>query len=82
MRRATLRASCCRLGRSICAAMIMTAIMAGATGLSCDSDAAATFRQETTQDIGDGIKTILDAVVDGLVAAIEQAGDGSATGSQ
>ena len=77
MRRAGFRSSLARLGRPVGAGLLLAVVLMGATGLSCDSDAAAAFRQETTTAFGTGVKTILDAAVDGLVAAIEQAGDGA-----
>jgi len=58
------------------AAFVATAILIGATGVSCDDDAASVFRQETTAAIGDGVKTIVDALIDGAVETIIQAGDG------
>lgn len=64
-----------RVGR----ALLALALAAGATGFSCDSDAAATFRQTATDDIGQGVKTIVDGVLDGLIAAIQDAGDGSSS---
>jgi len=61
--------------------LILTAILVGGAGLDCDGDFAATFRQTATSGIASGIETILDAVIDGLVAAVEQAGDGSSSSS-
>ncbi len=48
-------------------------------GVSCDGDAAAVFRQTATSSIGAGIKTILDGIVDGVVAAVETRGDGTSS---
>lgn len=58
-------------------AMLACSLMLGVTmGLSCDSDAAATFRQTATGPIGEGVKTIVNGVLDGWIAAIQEAGDG------
>jgi hypothetical protein len=48
---------------------------------SCDSSANATFRQTAAGPIGDGIKTIVGGIVDGAVAAVQSAGDGSSSSS-
>lgn len=54
----------------------------------CDDDAMREFRQAASQDLADGLKTILDAVVDGLFEVIEpdsssdsSSGTGSSSGS-
>jgi len=78
MRRARYRSFSGRLRRPAAVGLMLAAILVGASGWSCDSDAAATFRQETTSEIGEGVKTIVNAILDGLIAAIEQAGDGTA----
>lgn len=57
--------------------LILAAVLAGAMGLECDDDVVTTFRQTAADDIASGLKTILNAVIDGVAAAIEQAGDGS-----
>jgi len=54
-------------------------ILFTSAGVSCDSNAAASFRESATGPIGDGVKTIVDAVIDGAVAAIKDAGDGSSS---
>lgn len=65
--------------------------LGGAMGVSCDQNAQAVFRQTATQPIANGVKTLvggdpaggvttaLEGVLDGVVAAILQAGDGPAT---
>ncbi len=58
--------------------LALTAIVAGSMGLSCDADAQADFRQTATQAVGDGVKTIVNGLIDGLVTAITNAGDGPA----
>ncbi len=46
-------------------------------GAECDSEARASFRAAATGPIGDGVKSILNGILDGAIAAIEEAGDGS-----
>jgi len=79
MRRASHRPLFGRPARLAGVAFTLAAVLAGTTGLSCDENARAAFRDEATSAIGTGVKTILDAIIDGAVAAIEQAGDGSTT---
>ena len=77
MRRASHHSFSGRLRRPVGLALMLAVILVGASGWSCDSDASATFRQEATSEIGEGVKTIVNAILDGLIAAIEQAGDGT-----
>ncbi len=79
MRRASYRSLSRPLRRSAGVGLVLAAILIGGVDVTCDSDAGATFRQEATSAIGDGVKTILDGIVDGVVAAIGQAGDGTST---
>ena len=65
------------LRQPLASLLIAAAVLLGCTGLACDTDAQATFRQTATDAIGSGIKTIMDSIIDGMVAAVEQAGDGS-----
>lgn len=76
--------------RPVAIAGLCATLALGAMGLSCDQDAQAVFRQTATGTIGSGVKqfldgdgeqavnTILGAAIDGLVASIQQAGDGPA----
>ncbi len=70
-----------RAARRRVAAVLVAGLSVCSMGLSCDSNAQAAFRAEATSAIGSGVKTILGGVIDGLVAAIEQAGDGKQTSS-
>ena len=70
-----------KFGRSTATGLVLLGFLFGVTGASCDSDAQADFRQEATQSIGQGVKTIVDAVIDGFVAAIVNAGDGATDSS-
>ena len=81
MRRVSCRGLTGRLCRPASVGLVLAAILIGAMGLDCDSDAAAVFRQQATSGITSGVKTILDATVDGIAAAIQQAGDGTASTS-
>ncbi|GMU23964.1 MAG: hypothetical protein AMXMBFR13_40410 [Phycisphaerae bacterium] len=62
--------------RSAAVGLVLTTVLLGCMGPGCDHDAAQTFRQEATGAIGDGVKTIMNGVLDGLIAAVEEAGDG------
>lgn len=73
-----------RAGMGRCVKRVMTAlflagVLVGATGLGCDHDAAAVFREAATGPIGEGVKGIMNGVLDGMIAAIENAGDGGET---
>ncbi len=56
--------------------LILAAILVGGAGLDCDQDAQAEFRNTATSAIADGLKTILDGLIDGMASAIQNAGDG------
>jgi hypothetical protein len=64
------------LTRGPAALLVCGLILTATMGPSCDSDAAATFRQTATGPIGEGVKTIVNGVLDGWIAAIQDAGDG------
>jgi len=69
-----------RRGRALVAAALL-AIVLGGTGLDCDQNAQAEFRNTATSALADGVKTIIDGLIDGWAAAIQNAGDGSSDGS-
>ncbi len=56
--------------------LILAAILLGGTGLDCDQNAQADFRDTATSAIADGLKTILEGLIDGVATAIQNAGDG------
>lgn len=56
---------------------VLTTILVGVTGPNCDQDAQAEFRATATSAIAGGVKTIVNGLIDGVAAAIENAGDGS-----
>ena len=62
--------------RMLLTGTLLMLLVVGSAGVDCDSDAATAFRQESADDIGDGINTILTAITDGVVAAVVNAGDG------
>ncbi|MEP0844797.1 MAG: hypothetical protein HRF43_19020 [Phycisphaerae bacterium] len=64
--------------RTAAALLTVGLILAGTPGLGCDNAAATTFRETATDAIGQGVKTIVNGVLDGLIAAINDAGDSSA----
>jgi hypothetical protein len=57
-------------------ALILLAIVMGGTGLDCDQNAQADFRETVAPVVADGVKTILDGLIDGFAAAVVNAGDG------
>ncbi len=68
---------CGRLLRGLTALFLLGAGM----GLSCDSDAAAEFRSVATSPIGEGVRTIMNGILDGVIAAVQNAGDGDTSAS-
>jgi len=61
---------------------VVTFIMVGSMGPSCDSDASATFRETATSAIGDGVRTIMNGLLDGAIAAVEAVGDGGTSSEE
>ena len=59
--------------------LVLAAILMISTGLDCDQNAQADFRDTATTAIADGVKTIFEGLVDGLATAIQNAGDGTTT---
>lgn len=64
-----MKVACMRLAMR----RVLLGVAAMAVGTSFQSCSAAweIFRGEASQSIGDGVKTILDGVVDGLVAVMD-----------
>ncbi|HOB74999.1 MAG TPA: hypothetical protein PKG54_10775 [Phycisphaerae bacterium] len=56
--------------------LVLVAVLVGASGPGCDHEAAAAFREAATGPIGEGVRGIVNGVLDGVIAAIENAGDG------
>lgn len=68
-----------RLGpglRTAAAGLVLLSALVGVSGLSCDGDASKAFRETATGPIGEGVKGIVNGLLDGAIAAIESAGDG------
>jgi hypothetical protein len=63
--------------------VLLLAILVGATGVSCSDIpfASPAFREAAGGGIKDGVKSIVDAIVDGIFAAIENAGRGGSGSS-
>jgi len=60
------------------AGLLVGALLLGTCGAGCEN---SDFRQTATEAIGSGLKTILDGIIDGLVAAVSNAGDASSSSS-
>ena len=56
--------------------LMLTALLFASTGASCEN---SDFRDTAASAIGDGIKTILDGIIDGAVSAVANAGDGESS---
>ncbi len=69
-----------RMGFRGCAtaagALLAAALVVACTGADCDAEARATFRETATGPIGEGVKSIVNGVLDGWIATIQEAGDG------
>ena len=64
--------------RFAAAVLICGAILAGAMGAGCDIPAASSeFREAAGSSIEQGIRSIIDGILDGIFAVIDQAGDGT-----
>ena len=63
--------------------LLMTALLFTTTGVSCDDIpfATSTFRDASLDQISTGVKGIVDGIIDGIFAVLEQAGDGGNTTS-
>ncbi len=69
--------------RRIMASLLLAAgLLFPTMGLECDQEAKAAFRDAATGTIGEGVKTIFNGILDGIIASIEDAGDGGATSTQ
>jgi hypothetical protein len=68
------------VGRIICG-LVLAAVLVGVTGTGCDQDARASFREAAVGPIGDGVRTAMNGVLDGVIAAITNAGDSSSSSS-
>lgn len=69
-----------RLRRGALSTMVGWGVCITATasmGLGCDSAARAVFRDTATESIGEGVRTIVNGMLDGFIAAIQEAGDGN-----
>ena len=77
MRRCGYRTGWPRLGCSEASGLVLLVALLGWAALGCDNDTLTTFRQTATTSVGEGLKTMLGGLLDGAVAVIQNAGDGS-----
>jgi hypothetical protein len=71
-----------RASRSLLACFIMCVLLAVCSGASCDAIVASdTFRDAAASSIGSGVRDIVNGILDGLIALVEQAGDGGTSTS-
>jgi hypothetical protein len=75
------RASSRRIVGRIVAGLVLVWVSVSAAGASCDHDAQTAFRQAAVGPIGDGVRSIMDGTLDGIIAALENAGNGSSSSS-
>jgi hypothetical protein len=68
------------VGRAICG-LVLAAVLVGVTGTGCDQSARASFREAAVGPIGDGVRSAMNGVLDGVIAAITNAGDSSSSSS-
>ena len=68
--------------RHAAAAMLLTAVLFTTMGLSCGDVPYATdaFRDAAIDDISAGVKDIVNGILDGIFAVIQEAGDGDSSG--
>ena len=63
--------------------LFMAALVFTTTGLSCGDVpfATSTFRDAALDQISSGVKSIVDGLIDGIFAVLEEAGDGGDSSS-
>jgi len=61
--------------------LVLVAVVVGVAGTGCDHAAQTAFRQAAVGPIGDGVRTTMNGVLDGVIAALENAGSSSTTNS-
>jgi hypothetical protein len=59
--------------------LVLVSVVVGVAGTGCDHEAQTAFREAAVGPIGDGVRTTMNGVLDGIIAALEDAGDGSTT---
>lgn len=62
--------------RMVAAALLLAAVLGMTAGLSCENIpfASATFRDAALGEISSGVKSIVNGILDGIFAVIEEAG--------
>ena len=68
--------------RHSAAALLLTTVLFATMGLSCSDIpfTTGTFRDAAIDDISAGVKDIVNGILDGIFAVIQEAGDGSDSG--
>lgn len=61
--------------RLLCVLLVAGGILMTSAAADCESD----FRQAAIGPVGDGVKQIANGLLDGVIAAVRNAGDGPAT---
>ncbi len=72
--RLSLQASARRTLKRVAAGLVLGCVV---VGFNCDHNAQTAFREAAVGPIGDGVKSIMDGTLEGIIAALENAGDGS-----
>ena len=67
------------LRKHVAYGLITMAVLFGGTGLNCSSDTLDIFRQEAASEIGDGVKSIMNGILDGIIATLSQTDDSSSS---
>ncbi len=70
----SLQASARRTFKRVAAGLVLACVV---VGFNCDHNAQTAFREAAVGPIGDGVKSIMDGTLEGIIAALENAGDGS-----
>jgi len=63
-----------RIRRVLCLMLAVVGILMTSGAADCESD----FRQAAIGPVGDGVKQIANGLLDGVIAAVKNAGDGPA----
>jgi hypothetical protein len=59
--------------------LISLAVVIGGAGLDCSNEAYDVFRQEAAGDIGEGVKSIVNGFLDGVIAILSYSEDAAGT---
>ena len=70
----------CGLRKHLAGGLLAMVVLFGGTGLNCSSETYSVFRETATSEIGDGVKTIVNGILDGIIAALSNSDDTAASG--